>query len=36
MTLDYTRLDFDGHYCEAADAFTRHVDPKLGTRGVKW
>jgi predicted TIM-barrel fold metal-dependent hydrolase len=29
-------FDFDNHYYESADAFTRHQDPKLGNRGVRW
>ena len=24
--------DYDQHYYEAIDAFTRHLDPKLGQR----
>jgi len=36
MDLDYRIFDFDGHYYEAADAFTRHADRHLGTRGVQW
>ena len=27
-------FDFDSHYYEAIDAFTRHVDPSLGARGA--
>ncbi|MGA7417430.1 MAG: amidohydrolase family protein [Acidimicrobiales bacterium] len=27
-------FDFDSHYYEAIDAFTRHVDPSLGSRGA--
>jgi predicted TIM-barrel fold metal-dependent hydrolase len=33
---DYPLFDFDGHYYEARDAFTRHADRKLGARGVQW
>ena len=29
-------FDFDSHYYESTDAFTRHVDPSLGSRGVRW
>ncbi len=29
-------FDFDNHYYESPDAFTRHQDPKLGNRGVRW
>ena len=29
-------FDFDNHYYEAEDAFTRHQDPGLRTRGVRW
>jgi predicted TIM-barrel fold metal-dependent hydrolase len=29
-------FDFDSHYYEAADAFTRHQDRSLGNRGVRW
>ncbi len=36
MTLGYPIFDFDGHYYEPADAFTRHADPTLGARGVQW
>jgi predicted TIM-barrel fold metal-dependent hydrolase len=36
MTLDYALFDFDGHYYEATDAFTRHADRRLGARGVEW
>ena len=33
---DFQLFDFDSHYYEAEDAFTRHVDPALGERGVQW
>ena len=36
MTLDYALFDFDGHYYESHDAFTRYADPSLGARGVQW
>ncbi|ONH25367.1 amidohydrolase family protein [Pseudofrankia asymbiotica] len=29
-------FDFDSHYYEARDAFTRHQDRSLGSRGVRW
>jgi predicted TIM-barrel fold metal-dependent hydrolase len=29
-------FDFDNHYYEAPDAFTRHQDRSLGNRGVRW
>ncbi len=29
-------FDFDNHYYEAEDAFTRYQDPGLRTRGVRW
>ena len=29
-TLDSPVFDADNHYYEALDAFTRHLDPKLG------
>jgi predicted TIM-barrel fold metal-dependent hydrolase len=29
-------FDFDNHYYESADAFTRHQDRSLGNRGVRW
>jgi predicted TIM-barrel fold metal-dependent hydrolase len=32
-----TRIfDFDNHYYEAEDAFTRHQGKRLGNRGVRW
>ena len=34
--LDYLAFDADNHYYEALDAFTRHLDPKLGSRCVQW
>ncbi len=36
MTLGFNLFDFDNHYYEATDAFTRHLDPKLRSRGVQW
>jgi predicted TIM-barrel fold metal-dependent hydrolase len=35
-TLGYEAFDADNHYYEALDAFTRHLDPKLGPRIVQW
>ena len=29
-------FDFDNHYYEAPDAFTRYQDKSLGNRGVRW
>jgi predicted TIM-barrel fold metal-dependent hydrolase len=29
-------FDFDNHYYESVDAFTRHQDRSLGHRGVRW
>src|SRR5215472_5978955 len=29
-------FDFDNHYYEAPDAFTRYADRRLGNRGVRW
>jgi predicted TIM-barrel fold metal-dependent hydrolase len=34
--LGYLPFDADNHYYEALDAFTRHLDPKLGPRCVQW
>ena len=34
--LDYQAFDADNHYYEALDAFTRHLDPRLGPRTVQW
>ena len=36
MALDYAAFDGDNHYYEALDAFTRHLDPKLGPRVIQW
>jgi predicted TIM-barrel fold metal-dependent hydrolase len=33
---DMPVFDGDNHYYEALDAFTRHLDPKLGPRVVQW
>ena len=35
-TLDGQVFDADNHYYEAIDAFTRHLDPRLGRRIVQW
>jgi predicted TIM-barrel fold metal-dependent hydrolase len=34
--LGHPVFDADNHYYEALDAFTRHLDPALGTRCVQW
>ena len=34
--IDYLAFDADNHYYEALDAFTRHLDPRLGPRTVQW
>ena len=34
--LGYQPFDGDNHYYEAEDAFTRHLDPKLGPRVIEW
>src|SRR3954452_9425843 len=34
--VDYPVNDFDNHYYEAIDAFTRHLDPRLGRRIIQW
>ncbi len=34
--LGHPVFDADNHYYEAIDAFTRHLDPALGTRVVQW
>ena len=33
---DTAIFDFDNHYYESEDAFTRHADPALRNRGVRW
>jgi predicted TIM-barrel fold metal-dependent hydrolase len=35
-SIGYPVFDADNHYYEARDAFTRHLDPKLGGRAVQW
>jgi len=32
----YRPFDGDNHYYEALDAFTRHLDPRLGPRIIQW
>jgi predicted TIM-barrel fold metal-dependent hydrolase len=34
--MDYRAFDGDNHYYEALDAFTRHLDPRLGPRVIEW
>jgi predicted TIM-barrel fold metal-dependent hydrolase len=34
--LDFKAFDADNHYYEAIDAFTRHLDPRVGPRTVQW
>jgi len=34
--LPYRPFDADNHYYEAIDAFTRHLDPRLGSRVIQW
>ena len=34
--LGFPVFDADNHYYEALDAFTRHLDPRLGGRCVQW
>src|SRR5687768_16135985 len=34
--LGFQAFDADNHYYEAPDAFTRHMDPKMAKRGVRW
>jgi predicted TIM-barrel fold metal-dependent hydrolase len=36
MDLPYRAFGGDNHYYEALDAFTRHLDPKLGPRIIQW
>ncbi len=36
MTIDFTTFDADNHYYEATDAFTRHLDPKMAGRAMRW
>lgn len=32
VTLPFSAFDADNHYSETTDAFTRHLDPKIGPR----
>ena len=34
--LDFPVFDCDNHYYEAIDAFTRHLDPRTGSRTTGW
>src|SRR5581483_7142930 len=34
--LDFKLFDCDNHYYEAADAFTRHLDPAFRKRAMQW
>ena len=34
--LGFRAFDADNHYYEALDAFTRHLDPRLGPRVIQW
>jgi predicted TIM-barrel fold metal-dependent hydrolase len=36
VDLDFGAFDWDNHYYEAPDAFTRHLDPAFKKRGVQW
>jgi predicted TIM-barrel fold metal-dependent hydrolase len=36
VTLDFKLFDCDGHYYEARDAFTRHAEKRMASRGVQW
>ncbi len=36
MTETTPIFDFDNHYYEAEDAFTRHQDKSLRSRGIGW
>lgn len=36
MSNTFSIFDFDNHYYESPDAFTRHQDRSLGNRGVRW
>ena len=35
-TLSHPVFDADNHYYEATDAFTRHLDPAMGSRVIQW
>ena len=34
--VEFPFFDADNHYYEATDAFTRHLDPKMGGRAMQW
>jgi fatty-acyl-CoA synthase len=34
MKIDFKLFDFDSHYYESRDVFTRYADRRLGSRGV--
>ena len=34
--MDFRPFDFDNHYYEAPDAFTRYLDRSFANRGVRW
>lgn len=34
--LDHEVFDADNHYYEVRDTFTRHLDPRMADRAVKW
>ena len=34
--IDFAAFDADNHYYEAADAFTRHIEPKFARRCMQW
>jgi predicted TIM-barrel fold metal-dependent hydrolase len=36
LGLSFWPFDCDNHYYEAEDAFTRHLDPRLGSRVIEW
>ncbi len=36
MPSDAGIFDFDNHYYEPEDAFTRHQERRLGNRGIRW
>lgn len=36
MEDEFRAFDGDNHYYEALDAFTRHLDPRLGPRVIEW
>ena len=36
LAADARPFDADNHYYEALDAFTRHLDPKIGPRTIQW